>query len=136
MGPQLYRCGNGLLYCYIPIRVLTSMGPQLYRCGNAEQDALHTDDMAASMGPQLYRCGNPAANKNNAVRIYKLQWGRNFIVAEIDADIIDLYAATMLQWDRNFIVAETSAPMTNARAKLVSLQWGRNFIVAETRPSI
>ena len=43
------------------------------------------------MGPQLYRCGNPAANKNNAVRIYKLQWGRNFIVAEIH--LITVWAA-------------------------------------------
>ena len=109
----------------------------------------------ASMRPQLYRCGNvvglsnvcrgcPGFNEAAALSLRKsanpgmfwgivlmLQWGRSFIVAEIDADIIDLYAATMLQWDRNFIVAETSAPMTNARAKLVSLQWGRNFIVAE-----
>ena len=86
------------------------------------------------MGPQLYRCGNPFLYGILIENASTLQWGRNFIVAEIDADIIDLYAATMLQWNRNFIVTETSAPIANARAKLVSLQWGRNFIVAEIAP--
>ena len=62
----------------------------------------------------------------------ELQWGRNFIVAEITPTIEEWVTITELQWGRNFIVAETvmfvrSAPWT------YQLQWGRNFIVAETR---
>ena len=35
------------------------------------------------MGPQLYRCGNLEVIGNFDNKRYKLQWGRNFIVAEI-----------------------------------------------------
>ena len=37
----------------------------------------------ASMGPQLYRCGNSQFPIDAPVVIVLLQWGRNFIVAEI-----------------------------------------------------
>ena len=37
----------------------------------------------------------------------------------------------MLQWGRNFIVAEIMPKRLNAIAKAEVLQWGRNFIVAE-----
>ena len=36
----------------------------------------------ASMGPQLYRCGNATAEEG-ITDVLELQWGRNFIVAEI-----------------------------------------------------
>ena len=35
-----------------------------------------------------------------------LQWGRNFIVAEIDDDCFITMDGKVLQWGRNFIVAE------------------------------
>ena len=38
--------------------------------------------LKASMGPQLYRCGNNPADANDVIT-HLLQWGRNFIVAEI-----------------------------------------------------
>ena len=110
---------------------------------------------SASMGPQLYRCGNykfltvaPANNK-------KLQWGRNFIVAEMappgpgSARLLWLqWGATLslrkyglspqlcidhikLQWGRNFIVAEIWTMPAGVLMCWSLLQWGRNFIVAE-----
>ena len=37
----------------------------------------------ASMGPQLYRCGNQSGIRRHDPEPCKLQWGRNFIVAEM-----------------------------------------------------
>ena len=108
MGPQLYRCGNSSLAeppaattrrfngaatlslrkcasCSLyGIRHLSiaSMGPQLYRCGNEDGRAKKIN--AASMGPQLYRCGNVLlAHCMVYGTLVLLQWGRNFIVAEM-----------------------------------------------------
>ena len=44
----------------------------------------HTIHNHASMGPQLYRCGNVPLNKLVLANSGMLQWGRNFIVAEMD----------------------------------------------------
>ena len=84
-----------------------------------------------------------------------LQWGRNFIVAEILASSNAALHMDSLQWGRNFIVAEILKEQQHAlRAKscfngaatlslrkcqsipnhfvqFEPLQWGRNFIVAE-----
>ena len=38
----------------------------------------------ASMGPQLYRCGNLDRGPHVRQGRPQLQWGRNFIVAEIN----------------------------------------------------
>ena len=106
MGPQLYRCGNP--YKIPRTRCLTSasMGPQLYRCGNLVWGCLCRSACVASMGPQLYRCGNfpplpiflslrrfngaatlslrkSILEMEDAITLLMLQWGRNFIVAEI-----------------------------------------------------
>ena len=59
------------------------MGPQLYRCGNLADYELLARRHDASMGPQLYRCGNMTLMCESAVYCFWLQWGRNFIVAEI-----------------------------------------------------
>ena len=84
-----------------------------------------------------------------------LQWGRNFIVAEItwvglvittesqasmgpqlyrcgNQSLIDGLETphTLLQWGRNFIVAEMAGSAMGLLFMAV-LQWGRNFIVAE-----
>ena len=85
----------------------------------------------------------------------KLQWGRNFIVAEIDVIKMRAKMHNMLQWGRNFIVAEipvqakryvqrhdaSMGPQLYRCGNLnleitgfdfeAMLQWGRNFIVAE-----
>ena len=59
------------------------MGPQLYRCGNEAIFHYRQTRRSASMGPQLYRCGNSHDRQRKAFRDAVLQWGRNFIVAEI-----------------------------------------------------
>ena len=59
-----------------------------------------------------------------------LQWGRNFIVAEIPSLPIRSATSYWLQWGRNFIVAEIANPTVMTPTQM-SLQWGRNFIVAE-----
>ena len=85
MGPQLYRCGNHFVCADLDLQcVRASMGPQLYRCGNLNQQGYNNlKPDIASMGPQLYRCGNIKHQGQLADINYKLQWGRNFIVAEI-----------------------------------------------------
>ena len=84
MGPQLYRCGNITNSNDFGIRIHTaSMGPQLYRCGNPDLELKTVSAIEASMGPQLYRCGNPGIGADTEKTLAKLQWGRNFIVAEI-----------------------------------------------------
>ena len=107
MGPQLYRCGNSsnsrapplrytsfngaatlslrkrrLFPGYSPSRFHASMGPQLYRCGNMVNEMQTYNALLASMGPQLYRCGNKKLHDDLFTTPDKLQWGRNFIVAE------------------------------------------------------
>ena len=87
-----------------------------------------------------------------------LQWGRNFIVAEMRRVAATITFQEMLQWGRNFIVAEmqiTAMPASHisrcfngaatlslrksitgeyGHALAAELQWGRNFIVAEISP--
>ena len=59
------------------------MGPQLYRCGNGKSIRGIAPPDFASMGPQLYRCGNAKVPLTLPTASFLLQWGRNFIVAEI-----------------------------------------------------
>ena len=180
MGPQLYRCGKGvgipISHAWLsmlqwgrnfivaerrvppaarPCLFPASMGPQLYRCGKA---------CSTCSPPMYFSCFNGAAtlslrkdgNILNAIkRIQVLQWGRNFIVAEIPNHFNPCGNAETLQWGRNFIVAEiqqkkikefvrTMASMGPQLYRcgnrivnpmmygiLIELQWGRNFIVAE-----
>ena len=133
------------------------MGPQLYRCGNMSVLVLALNSCTASMGPQLYRCGNMLRPSPTCELLSRtLQWGRNFIVAEmLDCGIKRYASSPKLQWGRNFIVAEIAG--NRRRLWLISnasmgpqlyrcgnalpgfacpcgsnrLQWGRNFIVAE-----
>ena len=108
----------------------------------------------ASMGPQLYRCGNSEPQRDGKGGD-ELQWGRNFIIAEIRTAGQACASACQLQWGRNFIVAEiakaTECHHEGRSASMGSqlyrcgnrphptrlgwactwLQWGRNFIVAE-----
>ena len=62
---------------------LASMGPQLYRCGNNDitlkQDAI--EDSFNGAATLLLR--KSITNIALGGRILSLQWGRNFIVAEI-----------------------------------------------------
>ena len=83
------------------------------------------------MGPQLYRCGNVEHNVNFEEYPLLLQWGRNFIVAEITyVQLRGFQQFKVLQWGRNFIVAAMihGFPLFSY---IGALQWGRNFIVVE-----
>ena len=157
MGPQLYRCGNGIPgQASQGAAACASMGPQLYRCGNlctlqSSQTSASCFNGAAtlslrkfvavtqslfrhiaSMGPQLYRCGNVYVIMIMITMATPLQWGRNFIVAEICRGRKTLFFVSELQWGRNFIVAEILITAWDKDASR-RLQWGRNFIVAEIR---
>ena len=132
MGPQLYRCGNphapGLGHragrpCFNGAATLSlrkfvhdfgprvdqvgaSMGPQLYRCGNLPTTRqlwfpVLSFNGAATLSLRKF-CGSPSLTTSTA----KLQWGRNFIVAEINRVTPNLSFSLLLQWGRNFIVAE------------------------------
>ena len=83
MGPQLYRCGNSSDAADPLAGLIASMGPQLYRCGNIGWAILGITAAFASIGPQLYRCGNKNTVKKGGAFHAELQWGRNFIVAEM-----------------------------------------------------
>ena len=106
------------------------MGPQLYRCGNVVLQTAAVHQGQASMGPQLYRCGNETPGQARFNNYGTLQWGRNFIVAEIGKRAESQVRVKLLQWGRNFIVAEM-AYITRPVDSANLLQWGRNFIVAE-----
>ena len=156
MGPQLYRCGNS---------ALDWVETAPYRCFNGaatlslrkycEAKTCTFTSLLASMGLQLYRCRNCQIIGMQCILFRSLQWGRNFIVAEMVQDTIDTNSITLLQWGRNFIVAEMyqlQRCLMSARSSfngaatlslrkclysekadviLKSLQWGRNFIVTE-----
>ena len=59
-----------------------------------------------------------------------LQWGRDFLVAEILRIAVGLGGGPRLQWGRDFLVAEM---LTQGLFHCVYsvLQWGRDFSVAE-----
>ena len=131
MGPQLYRCGN-LAGGSGPRReAAASMGPQLYRCGNGRNRAIIRERFSASMGPQLYRCGNASEGSSGSIFCSTLQWGRNFIVAEMRRRVLLVQSSvqrfngaatlSLRKYAYAFIFGETA----------LALQWGRNFIVAE-----
>ena len=84
------------------------------------------------MGPQLCSCGN-CLRMVPAAEVTRLQWGRNFAVAETHSSGPKTSFWSALQWGRNFAVAETVNPDIE-RLLMDLLQWGRNFAVAETRP--
>ena len=108
MGPQLYRCGDwGEAMTRAAEYMTASMGPQLYRCGDRSIILVPNAGFMASMGPQLYRLRRRSAPSLARHLRSRLQWGRNFIVAETFATCAKCSSNALLQWGRNFIVAET-----------------------------
>ena len=69
-----------------------------------------------------------------AILAYKLQWGRNLIVAEGVGWVYVSASGEWLQWGRNLIVAE-GLGRTALATERAALQWGRNLIVAEGPPT-
>ena len=111
MGPQLYRCGNTARQSPRSTRASRFNGAatlSLRKCPAAQRHAFGLQ--LASMGPQLYRCGNSPCMESVLPDVLMLQWGRNFIVAEIPSRPPTLPRHAALQWGRNFIVAEIQHP--------------------------
>ena len=130
-----------------------SMGPQLYRCGNAVERQGLNADCPASMGPQLYRCGNRNTSGIEGGYGCVLQWGRNFIVAEMTstssrptmqtpcfngAATLSLRKSSprVLATSISFNGAATMGLLAAMGLGGLTLQWGRNFIVAEIYPFV
>ena len=82
-----------------------SMGPQLDSCGRLTPELAQLVVAAASMGPQLDSCGRKKYPRAGG-GLYRLQWGRNLIVAEGASTRAKRSASLKLQWGRNLIVAE------------------------------
>ncbi len=86
--------------------ILASMGPQLYRCGNT---AIRVDSAKlriASMGPQLYRCGNLSQVRQNSADEIRFNGAATLSLRKSDSDYRRAWEISTLQWGRNFIVAE------------------------------
>ena len=124
MGPQLYRCGN-TCQTYMPGRTLSCFNGaatlSLRKWGRLA--LLPVCQQPASMGPQLYRCGNRLGSERATLIDIVLQWGRNFIVAEMIMGRFSLCRMNVLQWGRNFIVAEILSMVVRFGPVAVSLQW-------------
>ena len=110
------------------------MGPQLYRCGN-----LTISFSLARLFIRFNGAATLSLRKSNyfflsRTSFYTLQWGRNFIVAEMNLSYqlgyLGQIASMGPQLYRcgNVEVYETTGDLS------ALLQWGRNFIVAEIDP--
>ena len=86
------------------------------------------------MGPQLYRCGNPEPTCG-LCSFSKLQWGRNFIVAETLVPTWPACTVPPASMGPQLYRCGNMSLEREASTRESSLQWGRNFIVAETRGS-
>ena len=115
----------------LTVHLSASMEPQLYRCGNLVSDpkvgAMTCFNGAATLSLRKFDPG-----LMQELYDWALQWGRNFIVAEMGGGVYSNRFTFVLQWGRNFIVAEINQ-RTSERSGNPQLQWGRNFIVAEIR---
>ena len=121
-----------LQHLLMPLCMAASMGPQLYRCGNMTKTYVaYCAICSASMGPQLYRCGNAELLSGTAIA-KTLQWGRNFIVAEItERHCTKRSTINASMGPQLYRCGNESTPCPPCPVR-VMLQWGRNFIVAET----
>ena len=84
------------------------MGPQLYRCGNIAAALQGLRQLAASMGPQLYRCGNSATAPETTGSRSCFNGAATLSLRKSATPSITTTASAPLQWGRNFIVAEIS----------------------------
>ena len=83
------------------------------------------------MGPQLYRCGNQYWIQGILTNHVMLQWGRNFIVAEIAMRDRGSHASRYSFNGAATLSLRKFDAVRLYRRLMAVLQWGRNFIVAE-----
>ena len=84
------------------------------------------------MEPRLFSRGNEIAAIAVKTTSKKLQWSRDFSVAETANPIIEAVEDYVLQWSRDFSVAETRNRLGVVAVLGSLLQWSRDFSVAET----
>ena len=65
----------------------------------------------------------------------ELQWGRNFIVAEISTTTKSVLGFVVASMGPQLYRCGNEPPKNSASSMHVMLQWGRNFIVAEMFPA-
>ena len=121
----LYQIEN-----YVGLRI-ESNGPQLYRCGNAVAGCTSHARCNRFNGAATLSLRKFAKMGILKSVVHMLQWGRNFIVAEI-LQIASLGCSIMHSFNGAAILSlrKCLTPIT-LLATVGGLQWGRNFIVAE-----
>ena len=98
--------------------------------GNGELAGLPTDASVASMGPRLFSRGNTARHSRSG-RIPKLQWGRDFSVAEIDTRRASSDGCGTCFNGAATFQSRKYERLCQRRNPDGLLQWGRDFSVAE-----
>ena len=134
---------------------LASMGPQLYRCGNYRTALVHFHSGGRFNGAATLSLRKFAIPMKAAAATPTLQWGRNFIVAEIlqrlkrtlrhrlasmgpqlyrcgnyRTALVHFHSGGRFNGAATLSLRKFAIPM-KAAAATPTLQWGRNFIVAE-----
>src|SRR5260370_16297475 len=87
------------------------------------------------MGPRSADRGNAGTGDVDLDK-YKLQWGRDQLIAEIPGAAGTRAPSPQLQWGRDQLIAEIIVAVTNVSFCVSSLQWGRDQLIAEIFPAV
>src|SRR5258708_25316622 len=87
------------------------------------------------MGPRSADRGNAGTGDVDLDK-YKLQWGRDQLIAEIPGAAGTRAPSPQLQWGRDQLIAEIIVAVTNVSFCVSSLQWGRDQLIAEILPAV
>ena len=107
------------------------MGPQLYRCGNEMAHPETAPNVLRFNGAATLslRKSTPWHDRNEAQ--FELQWGRNFIVAEIACHVCQDVLRSEASMGPQLYRCGNALTDGTTTGNIELLQWGRNFIVAE-----
>src|SRR5579884_1221834 len=105
------------------------MGPRSNDRGNSSVWRAAGGSRIASMGPRSNDRGNEIWKKS-VVPAWKLQWGRDQMIAEICKPLSALHSVFPLQWGRDQMIAEISRRIRHLVIS-AELQWGRDQMIAE-----
>ena len=106
------------------------MGPQLYRCGNEPWRNYRiacTQRFNGAATLSLRKCLDASVR---FVKIWSFNGAATLSLRKFERPMSVSASRMLLQWGRNFIVAEIQ-DLAGGRRLAKKLQWGRNFIVAE-----
>ena len=132
MEPQLFSCGLTMPPMSKGSTMWASMEPQLFSCG-LYRDFMFCDVIVnASMEPQLFSCGLVLPPEEDEEEDDKLQWSRNFSVADCSSiNNLGTLAFTGFNGAATFQLRIAAIPPTEAAIPTHQLQWSRNFSVAD-----